>query len=381
MPTSDIIIIGGGVIGLSTARALAQHGLQVTLLERHHPAHEASWASAGMLAPQGELSEGAFLQLCLESNRRYPAFRAAVEEDTGVRCYHREAGTLALAISEEDEREFRHTFERQRAEGLQVTWISGDEARALEPSLSDRVRGGMSLPGDRHVENRLLAPALEQACRQLGVEIVCGAQVNRLLADDKRATGVETILGDFHAGTVINAAGAWAASIGVPDEALRPPVFPVRGQMMAITLPRPDFLTRVVRSPRSYLVPRHDGRLFLGATMERVGFDKRNTVWGIHKLLAGALELFPELEGCAIQETWAGLRPGTLDNFPILGESGLPGYILATGLFRNGLLLTPVISQSIAELVISGETPAVIAPFSITRFANAELSIGAIPGA
>ena len=381
MHTTDIIIIGGGVIGLSTARALAQAGLTVTLLERHQPAREASWASAGMLAPQGELSEGPFLALCLESNRRYPAFRAAVEDETGMRCYHREAGTLALAITEEDETEFRHVYARQRADGLQVEWISGDDARALEPALSDRVRGGMSLPGDRHVENRALAPALEQACRQFGVEIVCGAQVNRILTEEGRAIGVETILGDFHAGTVINAAGAWAASIGVPDDALRPPVFPVRGQMLAITLPRPAFLTRVVRSPRSYLVPRHDGRLFLGATMERVGFDKRNTVWGMRKLLNGALELFPELEDCAIQETWAGLRPGSLDNFPILGESGLPGYVLAAGVFRNGLLLTPVVSQCIAELIVSGVTPALIAPFSITRFTSGALCVGNIPGA
>jgi glycine oxidase len=168
--------------------------------------------------------------------------------------------------------------------------------------------------------------------------------------------------------------------INVPDESLRPPVFPVRGQMLAITLPRPGFLSRVVRSPRSYLVPRHDGRLFLGATMERVGFDKRNTVWGIHKLLSGALELFPELESCPVQEMWAGLRPGSADNHPVLGVTSLPGYILATGLFRNGLLLAPIVAQTIAELVTSGQTPRLIEPFNIARFAG-EVVAGKIPGA
>ncbi len=381
MHTADVIIIGGGISGLGIARELRRRGVSVTLLERHHPGREASWASAGMLAPQGELSEGPFLQLCLASNRLYPAFRAAVEEETGVRCYHRDAGTFALAVTEEDEAEFRRVYQRQREDGLTVEWISGDDARRQEPALSGAIRGGMYLPGDRHVENRQLVPALEQACRQLGVEIVPGAQVIRVLSDGQRATGVETILGNWEGRLIINAAGSWAASIGVPDNALRPPVFPVRGQMLAITVPRPDFLSRVVRSPRSYLVPRHDGRLFLGATMEQVGFDKRSTVWGVNKLLSGALELFPELESGAIQEVWAGLRPGSLDNHPIMGESGLPGYLLATGLFRNGLLLGPVVAQTMADLVTSGQTPALIAPFAISRFAAGTVTAGRIPGA
>lgn len=381
MKNTDVIIIGGGIIGLSIARALAHRAYSVTLLERHHPGREASWASAGMLAPQGELSEGAFLQLCLASNRLYPGFRESVEAETGIRCYHREAGTLALAFTDEDETEFRQTYNRQRADGLAVEWISGADARAMEPSLSEHVRGGMHLPGDRHIENRLLAPAMEQACRQLGVDIVCGAHAHALLTAQGRAIGVDTILGPYYGALVINAAGAWSAGIGVPDESLRPPIFPVRGQMLAITLPHPTFLSRAVRSPRSYLVPRHDGRLFLGATMEHVGFDKRNTVWGINKLLNGAQELFPGLEHSAVQEMWAGLRPGSLDNHPVLGLTELPGYLLATGMFRNGLLLTPVITQTIAELVSSGVTPELIAPFNIARFAHGEVAAGRVPGA
>ena len=381
MQTSDVLIIGGGITGLGIARELAGRGLSVTLLERHQPGREASWASGGMLAPQGELSEGAFQQLCLESNRLYPSFRASVEEETGINCYHRDAATMALAMTEEDEREFRHTFERQKADHLQVEWISGADARKIEPSLSERVRGGMLLPGDKHIENRLLVPALEQACRLRGVEIVNGAQAIRILIENGKAVGAETIIGNWYGSTVINAAGAWAASIGVPDDSLRTPVFPVRGQMLAITLPRPDFLSRTVRSPRSYLIPRHDNRLFLGATMEQVGFDKRNTVWGLHKLLSGAMELFPELEGCAIQEMWTGLRPGSKDNYPVLGKTGLPGYILATGVFRNGLLLAPAMAQMIADLVTTGDTPELIAPFTIERFAGGAVIAGKIPGA
>ncbi|HEY3379468.1 MAG TPA: glycine oxidase ThiO [Armatimonadota bacterium] len=381
MQIADVIVIGGGITGLGLARELAGRGLSVTLLDRTQPGREASWASAGMLAPQGELSEGSFLQLCLESNRLYPEFRAAVEEETGIRCYHREAATLALALTDEDETEFRHTYERQRADGLQVEWLNGDEARKIEPALSDKVRGGMYLPGDRHIENRLLVPALEQSCRMRGVEIVDGALVTKILTEGGRAVGVDTILGPRYGRTIVNAAGSWAAAIDVPNDSLRPPVFPVRGQMLAITLPRPDFLSRAVRSRRSYLVPRHDNRLFLGATMEQVGFDKRNTVWGLNKLLSGALELFPELEVGTVQEVWSGLRPGSADNHPVLGLTSLPGYVLATGLFRNGLLLAPVMAQTLADVVTTGETPALIAPFNIARFAAGVLAAGRIPGA
>ncbi|MHB9106742.1 MAG: glycine oxidase ThiO [Armatimonadota bacterium] len=381
MATSDVIIIGGGIIGLSLARELARRGRAVTLLERHQPGREASWASAAMLAPQGELSEGAFLHLCLAGNRLYPEFRAGLEAEIGISCYHREAGTLALAVTGEDEAEFRHTLARQQADGLEVDWVSGDEARKLEPALSEQVRGGLYLPGDRHIENRKLVPGLEQACRQLGVEIVCGAQAREILVENGRAAGVTTCIGDWRGDLVVNAAGAWSGEIAVPDAALRPPVFPVRGQMLAISLPSHNFLSRVVRSPRSYLVPRHDGRLFLGATMERVGFDKRNTVWGISKLLNGAMELFPGLEGCAIQEMWAGLRPGTPDNHPILGETRLPGYLMATGLFRNGLLLAPIVAQTMADLITTGRTPELIASFRLDRFAGADVVAGRIPGA
>jgi len=381
MQTSDVVIIGGGIIGLSLARELAKCGRKVTLLERHQPGREASWASAAMLAPQGELSEGAFLRLCLASNRLYPEFRAGLENEIGISCYHREAGTLALAVTDEDEADFRHTLTRQKTDGLEVEWVDGAEARKLEPALSERVRGGLYLPGDRHIENRQLVPALEQACRRLGVDIICGAQAREILVEKGRAVGVTTCLGDWHGKVIVNAAGAWSAEIGVPDAALRPPVFPVRGQMLAIALPGHAFLSRVVRSPRSYLVPRHDGRLFLGATMERVGFDKRNTVWGIAKLLNGALELFPALEGCAIQEMWAGLRPGTPDNHPILGETKLPGYLMATGMFRNGLLLAPVIALAMAELITTGGTPELIAEFRLDRFAGVNVAAGRIPGA
>jgi len=370
MSNSDVLILGGGIIGLSIARELAHRKVTVTLLERHQPGREASWAGAGMLAPQGELSEGGFLRLCLESNRLYPEFSASVEAETGIRCYHREAGTLALAVTAEDEAEHRDTYERQRAENLAVEWMSGGEARRLAPALSPGVRAAMYLPGDRHIENRQLVPALEQACRRLGVNIVSGAQAVRLLVAENRVTGVETILGDYHGATVINAMGAWAEQLQVPPGVLRPPVFPVLGQMLAIELPNPQFLSRVVRSPRSYLVPRHDGRLFLGATMETAGFHKRNTVGGTRRLLEGAVELLPGLESCGVQEMWAGLRPGTPDNHPILGKTNLSGYLMATGTFRNGLLLTPVIARNMADVVTTGQTPDIIAPFSIERFAN-----------
>jgi len=374
----DILIIGGGVIGLSIARELSvDHS--VTIIDKSTVGNEASYASGGMLAPQGELSEGDFQVLCLKSNELYPDFVCNIEKETGICCYRRDAATLAIAITEEDEKEYRYTYERQKADGLIVEWITRSDALKHEPELNKKVRGGLYLPNDKHLENRALVTALINSCERRGVEIINGAAAIKIITNGSKVIGVNTVLGDIYADLVVNAAGAWSSTISVPDESLRPSVFPVRGQMLSLKLPDADFLSRTVRSPRSYLIPRYNNRIFVGATMENVGYEKKHTVWGLQKLLNGASELFPKLESSTIEEFWTGLRPGTPDNFPILGVTECENYIMATGFFRNGLLLTPVIAMTISELVRRKNVPKLIESFNMSRFASGIVSYGNVP--
>jgi len=376
----DILIIGGGVIGLSIARDLSKD-YSVTVIDKSTVGTEASYASGGMLAPQGELSEGEFQKICVHSNEMYQQYVENIESETGICCYRRDAATMAIAMTEEDEKEYRHTYEMQKADGLTVEWLSGAEVRKYEERLNDKARGGLYLPNDKHLENRALVTALINSCERRGVKIINGAAAIKILTTGDKIAGVKTIVGDIYADIVINAAGAWSSTISVENENLRPPVFPVRGQMLALKLPDAGFLKRTVRSPRSYLIPRHNNRIFVGATMENVGFEKKHTVWGLQKLLNGASELFPDLENATIEEFWTGLRPGTPDNFPIMGKTECENYILATGFFRNGLLLTPAAAKNIAELVRTGNTPKEIAPFNVSRFSGQEVEAGNTPGA
>jgi glycine oxidase len=372
--TAEVVIVGGGVIGCAIARRAARDGLSVVVLERGTPGMEASWAAAGMLSPLAEANgPGAFLDLLIAAREIYPAYAAALREETGVDVSYSDAGTLYAALREEDEEELEARWRWQSAAGLPLERLSADEAREAEPALAPSVRGALRFPGDHQVDNRALSAALWSAAARAGAEFRLGAHAVRLLREGDRATGVECAGGErIAAGAVVLAGGAWAGRMeGLP----RPiPVEPVHGQLLALEAVPPLF-RHVVDSPRCYLVPRATGRVIAGATTERTGDRKAVTPWGMRRLIDGAVEIAPALEHAPLAETWSGLRPGTPDGFPILGaDPDVPNLVYATGHFRNGILLAPLTGKRVGALLSRGEWCADVAAFGIGRFGTSLIS-------
>jgi glycine oxidase len=364
----DVLVVGGGVIGLAVARHLASRGASVTLVERGTPGQEASWAAAGMLSPLAEAREpGVFLDLLITARERFPAYAAELRERTGIDVGYRSEGTLLLALRADDEEELEDRFRWQSAAGMPVERLDAVATRRLEPAVSPEVRWSLRFPGDHQVENRSLARALWSAAAQEGVSFRLGTEAVRLIRSGSRAEGIELADGQrLHAGTVVLAAGSWTGRI---QDLPRPvPVVPVHGQLLALEA-QPSVIRYVVDSPRCYLVPRADGRLLVGATAEHRGFHKVVTPRGMLHLLQGALEIAPCLAELPIVETWAGLRPGTPDDLPILGrDPDLANLIYATGHFRNGILLAPLTGELIGELILDGSGAETLEPFSVARF-------------
>ncbi|MGW3461043.1 glycine oxidase ThiO [Streptomyces olivaceoviridis] len=376
--TSDVLVIGGGIIGLVTAWRAAQRGLATAVVDPE-PGGGAAQVAAGMLAAVTELHYGeeTLLALNLESARRYPAFAAELTELTGHDLGYRRCGTLAVALDADDRAHLRELHALQQRSGLASEWLSGRECRRLEPMLAPGVRGGLRVDGDHQIDPRRLAAALVAACERAGV-VFHRAWAERLDVVRDRATGVTTADGTaLHADRVVLAAGSLSGRLaGVPDELL-PPVRPVKGQVLRLTVPRryAPFLSRtvraVVRGSQVYLVPRENGELVVGATSEELGWDTTVTAGGVYELLRDAHELVPGITELPLTETRAGLRPGSPDNAPLLGPSGLAGLLLATGHYRNGVLLTPVTGDVLAHALVTGELPREALPFTPRRFGTA----------
>jgi glycine oxidase len=365
----DVLIVGGGVIGCAIARHLARRGAGVVAVERGRPGEEASWAAAGMLAPLVEAGgPGPLLELLLRSREMYPELAAALREETGIDVGYSDAGALSLALTGADERELSARYAWQTAEGLPVERLSAEETLALEPHLTPSLRWALRFPGDHQVENRDLARALWSAAAEAGVEFRLGVEVSAVLRSGGRVEGVELAGGErLEAGGVVVAAGSWAGRLGGLPRPL--PVVPVRGQLVAVEVLPPRF-RHCVDSPRVYAVPRADGRLIIGATVERAGFRKAVTPAGIRALLSAAVEVAPWVDQLPIVETWSGLRPGTPDDLPILGaDPEVPNLFYATGHYRNGILLAPITGELIGDLVLGSASAAErVAPFGIGRF-------------
>ncbi|MEV5143035.1 glycine oxidase ThiO [Streptomyces sp. NPDC052727] len=376
--TSDVLVIGGGVIGLVTAWRAAQRGLATAVVDPE-PGGGAARVAAGMLAAVTELHYGeeTLLALNLESARRYPAFAAELTELTGRDLGYRRCGTLAVALDADDRAHLRELHALQQRSGLASEWLSGRECRRLEPMLAPGVRGGLRVDGDHQIDPRRLAAALVAACERAGV-VFHRAWAQRLDVVRDRATGVTTADGAaLRADQVVLAAGSLSGRLaGVPDELL-PAVRPVKGQVLRLTVPRryAPFLSRtvraVVRGSQVYLVPRENGELVVGATSEELGWDTTVTAGGVYELLRDAHELVPGITELPLTETRAGLRPGSPDNAPLLGPSGLAGLLLATGHYRNGVLLTPVTGDVLAHALVTGELPEEARPFTPRRFGTA----------
>ncbi|WP_210576150.1 glycine oxidase ThiO [Streptomyces sp. GESEQ-4] len=373
--TADVLVIGGGIIGLVTAWRAAQRGF-VTAVVDPEPGGGAAQVAAGMLAAVTELHYGeqTLLGLNLASARRYPDFAAELTELTGHDLGYRQCGTLAVALDADDRAHLRELHALQRASGLDSEWLSGRECRRLEPMLAPGVRGGLRVDGDHQIDPRRLAGALVAACERAGV-VFHRTWAERLSVVRERAAGVVTRDGEaVGAGQVVLAAGSLSGRLaGVPEDVL-PPVRPVKGQVVRLTVPErfAPFLSRTVRAmvrgSHVYLVPRANGELVIGATSEELGWDTTVTAGGVYELLRDAHELVPGLTELPLTETRAGLRPGSPDNAPLLGPTDLPGLLLATGHYRNGVLLTPVTGDAMAHALATGELPDEARPFTPKRF-------------
>ncbi|MGY1916943.1 glycine oxidase ThiO [Blastococcus sp. SYSU DS0973] len=367
---TDVAVAGGGLVGMAVAWRSALRGLSVTVVD-DAPGTGASAAAAGMLAPVTEAGyrEEALLGLGTASLQRWPAFAAELEAASGRTVGLRTAGTLVVGFDEDDVRELDALHAFQRELGLAVERLTPREARRREPALATRVRGGLLVLGDHSVDGRAVHAALLAAAETAGVAVARGRVADVAVAGG-RARGLRledgtTVPGD----RVVLALGAHSGGLpSVPPL----PVRPVKGQILRLAGAGgllEGTVRALVRGRHVYLVPYGADRLIVGATVEDRGFDARVTAGGVHDLLRDAIEVVPEVEELELAETLARWRPGTPDNAPLLGPSPLPGLVLATGHHRNGVLLTPVTAEAIAELLATGALPEVAAPFTADRFA------------
>ena len=369
------IVIGAGVIGLSIAWRLAQTGCPVTVYDKGAAGRGASWAAAGMLAAAVETEPGeeALLALTLESQRLWPDFACELEAASGISVGYRNEGTLVVALNRDDAEQLRFTYEFQKGLGLDLTWLSGAQAREREPHLRPGLAAAVVSPRDHQVENRAVAAALAEAVRRAGVNLCEHSPVREISIEGGRVRGVVTDRDEDRADVVILAAGAWSREIGGLPPASMPPVRPIKGQMLALRMdPAAPLLRHVIWPPRGlYLVPRLDGRLVIGGTVEERGFDERLTAGGLLTLLDGAWRAVPTIEELPVAETWVGFRPGSRDDAPMIGPGTVDGLVIATGHHRNGILLTPVTAAIVSTYVLTGRLPDSAGPFSPQRFAAA----------
>ena len=370
----SVAIIGAGVIGLGIAWRLAARGVSVAVFDKGVSGAGASHAAAGMLAAcaEAEPGEEALVTLGRVSQARWPAFAAELKQASGVDVGLRPEGTLVVALTSDDQARLSHQLTFQQKLGLPLQWISAAETRRREPHLAGKLAGAVFSPEDTQVDNRKLAAALRIAAEAAGARIREHQEVKTISSDAGRVDGI--ILADgtkVGADVVVLAAGAWSRSIDGLAPELRPPVRPIKGQMLALRMdPAAPLLTHVVWAPGAYLVPRLDGRLLVGATVEEKGYDTSLTAGGILTLLEAAWRVVPAVEELPIDEMWVGHRPGSRDDAPILGTGPIDGLIYATGHHRNGILLTPVTADSIAQLVLEGAADPAVRPFGIERFGS-----------
>ncbi len=369
--TPHVVIIGAGVIGLGIAWRLAQRAT-VTVFDRGKAGAGASHAAAGMLAAccEAEPGEETLVMLGRESQKRWPAFAEELEQASGIDVELRREGTLVLALTADDQATIAHHLEFQRRLDLPLEWLSAAATRAREPRLAGKIAGALFSPQDHQVDNRKLAQALRIAAERAGVNIHEHQPVKELAVRGGQAKGV--VLEDgtsVAADIVVLAAGAWSRAIGGLPPDRRPPVRPIKGQMLALRMdPADPLLTHVLWAPGAYLVPRRDGRLIVGATVEEKGFDTTVTAGGLLALLEAAWRAIPAVEELPVDEIWVGHRPGSRDDAPILGPGPLDGLFYATGHHRNGILLAPVTADAVARLILDEVVEPAIKPFGLERF-------------
>ena len=355
MQTWDVIIIGGGIIGLSLAIALRKRGVTVLVVERGEPGQEASHAAAGMLADFPLETPPALQFLASASALMYPEFVHELQDESGLKVDLRDQGAIFFATPQQLE---EHP-------SLMTDCPLPATLAELEPALVPLNLCPVYLK-ERSVDPRALTAAALKAARHRGVDIASGTAVTEVLLADGSVTGVGTGRSSYSASVVVNCAGAWAGQL----QPLQFPTRPVKGQMLSLVGASRDLVRHVIRAPEIYLVPRSDGRILVGATLEEAGYDKRTDAPTIQRMQQAAIRLVPALAQARMLEAWAGLRPGSPDNLPMMGATRIPGYFVATGHFRDGILLTPVTAQVMAQLITGGQPEYDVSPFSPARFQN-----------
>jgi len=368
----DVAVVGAGVIGLSIAWRLVLRGLSVGVFERATAGAGASLAATGMLAAAAEHEPGChdLLELALESQRQWPEFRAQLEAQSGHDIDFRECGTLVVAMSRDEVERLRFRHDLHKRSGLPTKYLAGSQVRQLEPALRPSVAAGLFCSGDHQVDPRLVIPALRRAFVLAGGHLVEHCTVCGIDLEGGRTAGIVTAEGACRAPAVVLAAGAWTSDIvGLPFTVS---VRPLKGQALAVqTTPDTGTLGHVVWTEQIHMAPKGDGRLIIGATVEERGFDETVTAGGLYALLEAARRAFPAIEEMAVEAVWAGFRPSSIDDAPVLGTTTVPGLVIATGHHRNGYLLTPVTASAIEALVTDGAMPAVAQAFGLDRFSKA----------
>jgi glycine oxidase len=375
MKKFDVAIAGAGLIGSAIALELARAGLRVGLFDKNEPGQEASWASAGILSPAPENPAMiAVVPLGIASMGLYPEFIADVEEMSGHETGYRRTGTLEALFSRDAREELNTVIALHHGLGLKAEAISADEAREMEPALSEEMEAAIFRPEEGSVDNRRLTNAVLEAVKRAGVEIFANQEVRAIRRQGARCTGVVTSGGFVEAQFTVIAAGCFSAEIeGVSSYA---PVTPAKGQILALR-PGDARIERVLWSKNIYLVPRTDGRVIAGATTERAGFNKELTAGSLQKLLAGAIELAPCLADARIGEIWAGLRPDSPDHLPIIGPTDIEGLLVASGHFRSGIVLAPITARLICDWIVKQNVTMAWERFSPMRFAKARKVVDA----
>ncbi|HET9595373.1 MAG TPA: glycine oxidase ThiO [Anaeromyxobacteraceae bacterium] len=361
----DVVVIGAGVQGCAVAMRLAQAGKKVLVLERSIPGAQASSAAGGILSPGVEAVEpGPFYALCRASLSRYAALARELEAATGIHVGYRGGGTLEVALDGEHAVVLAARAERLERRGLPAEILDDVAVHRLEPHLSPEARGGLFFPDEASIDPRPLARALYLAAHAAGARFRTG-QVRRIVHEGNAVVGVEQEAGRIESDAVVLAGGAWSALVEgsmLPRGAVRP----VRGQIAAVDT-RPLLISRVVFSDKGYVVPRADGRVLCGSTMEEVGFERAVTAGGLHTVLGMAIEIAPGLAQAEVVETWSSFRPASPDGWPVLGAARAKGLFYATGHTRNGILLVPITADAVAAAVLGKEPPVDLAPFSAAR--------------
>lgn len=371
-----VIVAGGGVIGCAIAYYLSRGGAEVILLEREEVAAGASGAAAGMLAPLAEAPEDdPFHALCLRSFERFPALVEMLRAETGIDPQFVRSGILRIPSDRHEARAMEAAAARWQR--FDVQWLSAREALRREPALHPRLPGALYSPHEGHVFSPSLTRAYAQAACRHGASLFTGRPVTGLVRQSERVTGVLTPEGAIHGDWVVLAAGPWTGFLA-EHAGLTVPLVPVRGQILALAAPAGG-LRHIVWGAGAYLVPKLEGSIVVGATEELVGFDRRTTAAGLAGLLAAAPQLVPALAEATFLRAWAGLRPATPDRWPVIGPCpGVEGLIVAAGHYRNGVLLSPITGEAVAQIVLAGKVAEWLAPFSPARFAGG--SPGREPG-